>query len=184
MISSLIFDLDGTLFDSSEANVKAYSLAFQAVGLELDVERYRQLFGLRFSEMMDAIAPAADEATRQKIRSAKAEHYQANLQLVQPNAGLLAFVESAKPHCSTALVTTASRKNVEALLEKFLPGQRLFDQVVVGEDVKQGKPDPECYLLAASKLAASPKQCLVFEDSEVGLEAARRAGMQTVRIAL
>lgn len=184
MISSLIFDLDGTLFDSTEANIKAYSLAFQAVGLELDVNKYRQLFGLRFPEMMQAIAPTADETARQKIKAAKAEYYQANLQLVQPNIGLLAFVESAKSHYSMALVTTASRKNVDALLKNFLPDQRLFELVVTGEDVKQGKPDPECYLLAASKLGVEPKQCLVFEDSDVGLEAARQAGMPTIRIAI
>ncbi len=184
MISSFIFDLDGTLFDSSEANVAAYSQAFKAAGVEFNENKYRQLFGLRFSEMIDAIAPGTNDEVKAKIKTAKAESYKANLALVKPNNGLIKLLEAVSPGFSTALVTTASKTNVTNLLKHFNIAEDLFKVIITGEDVTNGKPDPECYLKTIEALAVKPEDCCVFEDSPVGIEAARKAGIEVIKIAL
>jgi HAD superfamily hydrolase (TIGR01509 family) len=80
-----------------------------------------------------------------------------------------------------AVATSARRADVTRLLGALglLPR---FAAIVTAEDVARGKPDPEVYLLAARKLDAPPTRCLVFEDSTVGVEAARRAGMRVIGV--
>jgi beta-phosphoglucomutase-like phosphatase (HAD superfamily) len=81
-----------------------------------------------------------------------------------------------------AVATSASRQDVHRLLG-HLGLRELFDAVVTAEDVRLGKPDPEVYLLAAEGIGVAPVQCLVFEDSVVGVQAARRAGMRVIGVA-
>ncbi|PJE65223.1 hydrolase [Candidatus Saccharibacteria bacterium CG10_big_fil_rev_8_21_14_0_10_47_8] len=184
MISALLFDLDGTLFDSTKANVKAYSQAFEKAGVVFSADKYRQLFGLRFGEMMEQIAPNTDPHVVEKIKNLKSEFYKENLEQVKPNVGLLNFLRDAKAHYKTALVTTASAKNVDSLLSHFLSGENLFDVIIRSEDVAKSKPDPECYKLAAERLGVDPSECLVFEDTKIGIDAAAAAGMAYIRVTL
>src|SRR5439155_12215676 len=97
--------------------------------------------------------------------------------------GVRAFVdEVAAAGTPRAVATSASRLDVERLLDPLgLLNQ--FDAVVTAEDVRRGKPDPEVYLLAAESIGVPPGQCLVFEDSVVGIQAARRAGMRVIGVA-
>lgn len=184
MITCLIFDLDGTLCDSMKANIKAYSLAFREVGLNFDVARYKKLFGQRFPEMMNSLAPEASEKTRMRIKTLKAEFYRDNLGLVKLNSNLYELIKSTPGKYQTALVTTASKLNVKNLLRHFKIRATLFDVIIVGEEVSNGKPDPECYLKAIKALGVEASSCLVFEDSEVGIEAAKRAGANVIRVAV
>lgn len=184
MIRALIFDLDGTLFDSTEANIKSYGQAFQEAGVTFNEAAYRKSFGLRFPEMMDTIAPALSMTDRERIKQLKSVYYEQNLNLVRPNQGLLALAQASKQAFKTALVTTASRKNVENLLAYFSVPRTLFDAIVTGERVQKGKPDPECYIIAMNALGVSPTESCVFEDSPVGIEAASSAGAFMVKITL
>jgi sugar-phosphatase len=79
-------------------------------------------------------------------------------------------------------VSTAARANAEAVLRHLDLGPPLFDVRIFGEDVQRGKPDPECYLTAMTRLEAKPDECLVFEDSVVGIQAAEAAGTTVVRV--
>lgn len=184
MAASFIFDLDGTLFDSTEANIKAYRQAFKDVGLTFNARAYRKFFGLRFPEMMDQLAPNTNETTRETIKKQKAIHYKTNLKHINPNHGLLMFLKHISPTHLTALVTTASKHNVENLLEFFDIEKDLFNTIVTGEHVKNGKPDPECYTIAIKSLGVKASDCCVFEDSDVGIEAARRAGTNVIRVVM
>lgn len=182
MIKALIFDLDGTLFDSSEANIRAYSLAFNDMGLELDIPMYREQFGLRFPEMMKALVPGASEETLVRIKYAKAKHYQNNLSLVKPNTGLVTLLHSCQNKFKTALVTTASQNNVTNLLGHFNMSLDIFDAVVMGEDVNKSKPDSECYIIALKKLGVKAAESCVFEDSDIGIKAALGAGIKVIKV--
>lgn len=184
MITTLLFDLDGTLFDSTTANAKAYGLAFRAAGVPFEEQTYRAQFGLRFQEMMDSIAPDTSPEVREKIRSLKATYYRENIALVKPNYGLIALLRTTRAHHKTGLVTTASRGNVRNLLSHFSIESELFDTIITGDEVTRGKPDPECYTLAINKLGVLPKDCCIFEDSDVGVAAATKAGAQVIRIVL
>lgn len=182
MIRCLLFDLDGTLFDSSEANIDAYTKAFEHLGIAFDEVQYKRLFGLRFDEMMDKIAPGTTPNTRQQIQQLKSKFYKANLALVKINEGLIDLVASSVGKFQTGLVTTASRTNVENLLRHFKIPFETFGVIITGEDVVNGKPDPEAYLAAMKRLGAKPEECCIFEDSEVGITAAQRAGAKIVRV--
>jgi beta-phosphoglucomutase len=184
MLKAFIFDLDGTLFDSTEANVQAYTKAFEQTGVEFDEVKYRQLFGLRYKEMIEAISPGLSPEKAETIRQLKPSLYAEALDFVRPNTALLKLAGSVQGQFQTALVTTASKVNVANLLEHFGFDIKLFDAVITGEDVDHGKPDPECYVKAMSRLNVGPEECLIFEDSDVGLEAARRAGVEAVKVAM
>ena len=100
---------------------------------------------------------------------------------VRLNEGLLALLRSARETFRTALVTTASRVNVLAVLERKRIAD-LFDTLVTGDDVSRHKPDPEAYQLAARRLGVAPALCLAFEDSAVGVASAQAAGMRVVAV--
>lgn len=182
MSNALLFDLDGTLFDSTEANVLAYKQAFCDHDVEFAENLYRQCFGLRFPEMMAVLSPGIDPAIADSIKLAKVRHYQENLHLVRQNQELIDLLHTSSKSHKTALVTTASRDNVINLLAYFGLPECLFDVVITGEDVSKGKPDPECYLIAIKKLDTKPEECCIYEDSDVGIEAAKATGAKVVRV--
>jgi HAD superfamily hydrolase (TIGR01509 family) len=181
LVRCLLFDLDGTLFFTEEANFAAYARAFAEVGFTLEREAYRRAFGLRFDSMVSAVGARLDAAQASQVREAKARHYRECLGQVTPNAPLIALLRALRPTHRTALVTTAARQNARALLEHF-DLMSAFDVAIYGEDVVRPKPDPEGYLSAVRQLGVSPAECLAFEDSESGLAAARAADLHVVRI--
>jgi len=97
-----------------------------------------------------------------------------------PIRGVAGFVEQlVRANVPRAVATSASRGDLDALLSQVgLRGH--FDVIVTSEDVRWGKPNPEVFLLAAAGLEVPPATCLVFEDSLVGVHAARNAGMRVV----
>jgi len=96
--------------------------------------------------------------------------------------GAPAFIEHlARRGIPRAVGTSASRMDVERMLGA-VGLRRHFEVVVTSEDVRLGKPDPEVYVLAARRLGAAPGACVVFEDSVVGIQAARRAGMRAIGV--
>ena len=96
--------------------------------------------------------------------------------------GAPAFIEHlARRGIPRAVGTSASRMDVERMLGG-VGLRRHFEVVVTAEDVRLGKPDPEVYVLAARRLGAAPVACVVFEDSVVGIQAARRAGMRAIGV--
>ena len=184
MIKAFLFDLDGTLFDSSSANVEAYSRAFEESGINFDKSKYIDSFGLRFNEMVDVIAPNTDEETRDKIKNLKVKYYKQALGKVKPNQALLSLISTFQGQFKTALSTTARKSNVVNLLNYFDISTSMFDVIITGEDVVHGKPDPECYLLAMKQLKVKPSDCVIFEDSDVGVAAATATGAHVIRVVI
>jgi beta-phosphoglucomutase len=82
---------------------------------------------------------------------------------------------------SQAIASAAPRANIEIVLEA-LNASQFFQAKVSAEDVHRGKPDPEVYLVAASRVGASPEKCIVVEDAVFGVEGARRAGMRSIGV--
>jgi len=80
-----------------------------------------------------------------------------------------------------ALASSASLLNIETILDAMKIAER-FDAIVSAEDVQNGKPDPEVFLVAAQRVSTLPARCVVIEDSPAGLEGARRAGMRTIGV--
>lgn len=183
MLKLLISDMDGTLLSTEEANLRAYQRSFQEVGVRLTPEAYRAAFGLRFDAMVERVASHLPPEDREHVRRRKIDLYPSFFGDVLLNHALVEFLRFSRPRHTVALATTSSRANAEALLKHFGLTED-FDQLVFGEDVKHGKPDPECYRLLIERVGARPGETLVFEDSEMGVAAAEAAGAQVMRVQL
>jgi HAD superfamily hydrolase (TIGR01509 family) len=178
-----LFDLDGTLVDSAEANHAAYARALGEFGVELDAhEVARRAAGRQWRQFLPEILVAAGVACDAgDVARRKGELYREMLGRLRLNAPLFALARSVRPAMKTAVVTTASAMNVTAILEHFgLLGA--FDVVATGDDVKRYKPDPEVYHLALARLDLDAEDCIAFEDSDVGVASAIAARVAVVRV--
>lgn len=172
MINAIITDFDGTLVDTFEANLLAYQKAFNEVGMNLSAEKYRQCFGYRFERFMTAVG-ITDEKTADYIKEAKKEYYPQFFDFLNPNAALIELISSFHAMGGkTAIASTARKENLINVVNYLGIGDR-FDLIFAGIDVKQGKPSPEIYLKAMDALGVKANETIIFEDSEVGIEAAK-----------
>ena len=175
MIKAIITDFDGTLVDTFEANLRAYQKAFGDANMSLTAEKYRECFGFRFERFMMAMA-VQDDKTANYIREAKKEYYPKYFEFLKPNHALIGLIESFHAMGGkTAIASTARKENLMNVVN-YLNLADKFDLIFAGVDVKQGKPSPEIYLKAMEVLGVKPEEVLIFEDSPVGIEAARTSG--------
>ena len=172
-----IFDLDGTLFDTRQANYLAYKYALNRYGYDLEREYYFSFCNGKF--YMDFLPQLVgnDKSVLHGIHSLKKECYHRFIEEIIPNKHLLYILKSIRSSYKTALVTSASHENVETLLSYFKIVDS-FDLIVTQEDVKEKKPSPEGFFSAMSKFGAIPENTMIFEDSKEGIEAARKTGGQ------
>lgn len=170
-----IFDLDGTLFNTDNVNYLSYKQALEEQGFSLDYEYYcKKCNGNHYTTFLPKITNR-ESFIIEKIHDRKKELYSTFLDSVKVNVHLFNIIEALKSTFNLAVVTTASRKNCEEILEYF-DKRRLFDLVLTHEDVKNFKPDPEGFLIAMNKMNVLAENTIIFEDSDLGIEAARRSG--------
>ncbi len=182
MCFSFITDLDGTLCDTLPANIAAYRDAFAKAGYEFDEVTYQRHFGLRFEEMMKVVAPHISPPHKAEIARYKVDIYKKYVNLIVPNTNLINFLQAAKQKgIKVGIATTAKRVNAQNILQ-HLGLNDFFDATVFGEDVTHGKPHPECYLKAIETLGVKQDDCVIFEDTVIGIEAATRAGAHIIKI--
>ncbi len=172
-------DLDNTLVFTMEANALAYARALAEYGFTLTREDYASRCDGRayrdfLPELMGADSPYIEAVHERKIAL-----YGECLTAAELNAPLLDILRGLKDTYILALVTTASRRNVEAVLAHF-GLSAFFDVVVTQEDVRRAKPDPACYNDLIERLGVKREDCLIFEDSASGVAAALASGCQTL----
>jgi HAD superfamily hydrolase (TIGR01549 family) len=179
---ALIFDCDGTLANTLPVHFQTWSAALQAVGANISKNWYYQYCGTSALEMLkllkEEFAYQFDSASVVAERQAR---YQALIHTVQE---IQAVADIARTHAGKVPMAVASGGE-QSVLEATLQAIKLynyFDTIVSIDDVKRGKPEPDIFLLAAQRLGVAPENCLVYEDSEGGLEAARRAGMRSIDV--
>lgn len=181
MIKILITDLDGTLVDTFEANLKAYQQAFSEVGLNLAEHDYRSCYGLRFDRFMEKMGIVKKNVALQ-IKKAKAEVYPQYFDSLRVNKVLAHLLLTfQKGGGKIAVASTARKKNLMAVLN-HIGMTECWDYIVAGEEVPVSKPDPYIYLQVLKYFGLKANEALVFEDSPVGMEAAMRAGVNFIHI--
>lgn len=180
-VAALLFDLDGTLVDTREANYLAYRDAFAESGHELTREQFATTWGRDSRDFIPELLPGADGRAVDTIRAAKRRLYADQLHLTAPNEALVAFLRLVAPSHPTALVSTAKSGNGRQILDTH-GLTHLFDVVVWGDEVARSKPDPEGYLRALELLGAEASSSLAFEDSETGRQAALAAGLLVLEV--
>ena len=207
MINAIIFDLDGTLVQTEKLKAFSYATAAQQIlGLsEPDpraIEAYREIVGaareVASRHIMDQLELETTLTTMKSengvsepwdvltaIRTKIYDQMVADPQVIRDNqwphtVGLLCVAHETA--CQTALATMSYREEAVHVL-RSLDLEWSLDQVLTREDVEQPKPDPEIYLLAASRLEVQPQDCLVLEDSPNGVRAGVAAGMNVIAVA-
>ena len=181
MIKAIITDFDGTLVDTFEANYLAYSEVLNNLGIELTKDTYKKCFGLRFNEFMEAIG-VKNIVLKDQIKKEKALTYPKYFDKIVLNCALLNYLLFMKHNgIKIAIASTARWENVMRVLDYF-DLSNTFDCIFTGENVTYGKPHPEVYILTMDKLGVEESEVLIFEDSEVGINAAERSGAAVIRI--
>ena len=181
-IKALLVDMDGTLVNTAEANYLAYAEALGQVGVTIGRDEFDQVApGRNWRQFLPALLGPGMERHAAAVAEIKASIYPSKLGHTFVNRGLVALIESSRPIWRTALVTTASRANATAVLGHH-GLTSLFDLIVTGSDVSRHKPDPEAYHLASTHLALGPGDCLVIEDSDIGVESAKAFGACFLRV--
>lgn len=181
MIKAIICDFDGTLADTFAANCHAYQKAFEEQGLTLTEEAYRAAFGLRYDDFMRKME-IHDSQIAQAIRERKKELYPQYFLLLRPNKKLMDFVRVMhNSNIKTAIASTARKENLQNVVD-YLGIEKDFDLIQSGNDVRHGKPDPEIYVRTMESLQVSSEETLIFEDTEIGIQAAQASGAQCIQV--
>lgn len=169
-----LFDLDGTLFDTRKINYNAYQKALSEHGYEIGYDFFSTCCnGKHYKEFLPSIVECP--AIVEEIHLKKKDYYSLFLSEAVVNDALFSIIEEIRNTFYTALVTTASRKNTLEILE-FYKKNDLFDLLITQEDVQKKKPNPEGFLKAMKYFKVQPTDTVIFEDSDVGVEAAMRSG--------
>ncbi|TIC82765.1 HAD family phosphatase [Nocardioides sp. GY 10127] len=180
--AGILFDLDGTLIDTEGFYVEAGEELVRAAGLAWsDTERFA------------AVGTAVDDFARMVVATGVDMEVDAIVDYVvgrvnERVAGATPYREGALELLASVrasgipmgLVTMSHGPTVDAVLAD--PAMPAFDVVVTGDQVERGKPEPEAYLLATERLGLAPQDCIVLEDSHIGLASARAAGVRTVAV--
>ena len=179
-----LFDCDGTLIDSMPWHYRAWNAALRASGAEFDfpVDLFQSLAGMETAKIVlrlnDRFQSRVDPA---EVVRAKREWYLANIDGMREIPPVADFARRIARTHHVAVVTGGMRSVVErSLASAGMAG--LFPVIVTFEDVPNGKPAPDMFLLAAEKLGVPPERCLVFEDGQLGIDGAIAAGMGVVRV--
>lgn len=180
----ILLDFDGTLADTREANASAYVAALQEAGCEMDKKEYlKHYFGMRCPEFLHAIG-FTDPEQIDRIRRRKIELYPTFFSTVRLNEPLWNFCcQFRRSGGRVWIVSTGQADNVRnAMRHLRLEGQ--VDGVLTGDEVVHNKPAPDAFLKAMEIEGCRPEETLIFEDSAVGVEAARRSGAPYVVVRL
>jgi len=181
----VIFDWDGVIVDSSDLHLKSWEALANELKLPLPNDHFEKGFGKRNETIIPQILGwSKDPAQINHWGKRKEEIYRelgnkGGIKLARGSKDFLKQIPASTFRCSIG--TSTERKNVELAISQHDLSQ-YFLGAACSEDVSRGKPDPEVFLEAAKILSITPKNCVVFEDSPHGIEAAKRAGMKTVAL--
>lgn len=181
---AVIFDMDGVIIDSNPAHREAWRVYNLRFGIETTEAMQKRMYGKRNDEIVrDFFGPHLSDEEVFAHGAAKERLYREMMASSVEQAlvpGIRAFLKRLEGS-PLGVATNAEPANAEFILSAA--GLRShFRTVVDGHQVSRPKPDPEIYLLAARRLGAVPANCIVFEDSLLGIGAARGAGMRTVGV--
>jgi HAD superfamily hydrolase (TIGR01549 family) len=182
---AVVFDLDGTLVDSMPAHFEAWREALAMAKAPKDIFPEDVFYAMGGRPTKDIVAELNGEYNLhldpEVVSLAKRSAFLKKLDKIELIDDVVDFAKSLRGKMPIGIATGGSRYVVEKTLQAMGLSD-LFDEVVTANDVKNGKPAPDCYLEAASRLGVHPTMCLAFEDAEAGMLAAQLAGMKVVAV--
>lgn len=180
-ITLALFDMDGTLFNTGEANFLSYEKACAEHGIKIDRGFFlSECYGRNYRDFLPDLG--VPEELIEDIHDIKVVYYNDHLDEIKVNERLFSLIRCLRrDNVKTALVTTASRSNTLEILRVF-GCEDMFDLVMTQADCERQKPAPDCYLAAMGHFGADPSECIIFEDADVGLAAARASGAAVYKV--
>jgi HAD superfamily hydrolase (TIGR01509 family) len=177
-----LFDCDGTIADSMPLHYIAWKKALSERNCAFDEKLFYAWGGRPIAEIIATLNE--DQKLSMPVETVAQRKEQLYIELLPQLTvvtEVLEHIEAQHGRIPFAVVSGSTRESVVASLTTLNLLDR-FDTLVCAGDYKKSKPDPECFLLAAANLHVAPESCLVFEDTEMGIQAATAAGMASVRI--
>jgi len=182
--AAVLWDLDGVLVDSRQFHYESWLYVAQPRSVEISYQDFLPTFGMRNPDAIRVLFGDLPEEEINRIAEDKERYFRESIRgRIRPLPGAYNLVVSlhANGH-KQAIASSTPRLNIEAILAEIgLKG--CFDEIVSGDDVKNGKPNPDIFLLAAEKLGVDPRCCVVVEDAVVGVQAGKAAGMKVFAVA-
>ncbi len=173
----LIFDMDGTLLDTMPAHLEAWGLTAKTFNFEFDQAWFHSLGGMPSPKIVVEINKTQNlELDPTEVSGFKMDSFRAIEDKGTPIKVTLDIVNALHGKRPLAIGTGSQRINADALVSAA-GLEHLFETVVTANDVERHKPNPDTFILAAQNLNCEPTRCVVFEDTELGKQAAHAAGM-------
>lgn len=180
--AGLIFDCDGTIAHTLPVHFLAWQAAFNPYGATLAKDWYHERTGLTAEEFIESFNQAFGYTIdAQQVDVERQRQFTDLIHQVQEVEAVAAIARAHYGKVPMAVASNGQRSVVEATIEA-IQLRPLFETIVTLNDVELGKPAPNLFLLAAKRMGVAPEQCIVYEDSDLGLEAARRAGMRWIDV--
>jgi HAD superfamily hydrolase (TIGR01509 family) len=182
---AVLWDMDGTLIDSEEFHWISWRDTMEKEDAPITREQFLATFGQRNDSIIAQwLGAAATPDHIERIATKKEQLYRDLIRKhgMEPLPGVATWLHRLHENgWLQAIASSAPRENIDVVLEA-LSATHLFQGIVSAADVHHGKPDPEVYLMAASRLGAPPALSIVVEDAVAGVQGARRAGMRSIGV--
>lgn len=177
-----LFDCDGTVADSMPLHYRAWKQALAEWKCDFDEKLFYTWGGMPVVEIISTLNRQRGlNMPIEAVGRRKEALYYELLPELKAVPEVLEHIEDAHGRIPIAVVSGSTRESVTASLVALNLLNR-FDAMVCAGEYSNSKPDPEAFLLAAFKLGVAPEHCLVFEDTEMGIQAAKAAGMASVKV--
>ena len=178
----LIFDCDGTLADTMPSHYEAWMTVLDRYGLEMSEDRFYALGGWPTRKVAELLAEEAGLAIDlERLAGEKEGLFHDNLHRITAIDPVIRVVRQHHGQLPMAVATGAVREVCQRIL-MHIGIADCFDTIVSADDVPRHKPSPDVFLEAARRLGVPATACRVYEDTDPGIEAARRAGMQYIDV--
>ncbi len=180
--NALIFDCDGTLADTMPSHYQAWRAALQARNADLEEAMFYSMAGWPTSDIIQKLN--RDFGYDLDVSETHHDKEARYVQTLASAMEITAVADIARAHQGKVPMAVASGGIRPVVLQTLeaVGLSSLFDIIVTAEDVARGKPAPDMFLLAAAKMKMPPEGCVVYEDGEPGIQAARAAGMRVVDV--
>ena len=180
---TIMWDMDGVLVDSASFHFAAWREVFSRRGVKFSEEDFIRLFGSRNDFIVRSILGQniLEEDIKSIVQEKELEFRDKIKGKVKLLPGASRLLDMLKGNLKMALVSSAPKENIDLIISE-LNIEEYFDCIVSGHEVAESKPSPEIYSLAAQKLGTNPRNCLVIEDSPLGVKGAKAAGMKCLAV--
>jgi beta-phosphoglucomutase len=187
LIKACIFDLDGVIVDTAHYHFLAWKRLADELGIAFNAADNERLKGVSRMDSLNILlqigAMTLNRSTKEQLADKKNTWFVEYIENMSPDEifpGVKRLLKKLRS-AGIKIAIASSSKNAKRVVE-LLKIKDDFDTIIDGNMIVNTKPDPEIFLLAASKIRIDPKDCVVFEDAEAGVEAALAAGMKCVGI--